>query len=103
MHSAFFNAMKCINGNIYLNLNPSIKFFQQERLSDTFYTINNPKRINEDYVGWSVMTIYNSRIYTISEVVFNKNPTNEFTLQNGKKISYEKYLLENYKVKLQYP
>lgn len=49
------------------------------------------------------MTIYNSRIYTISEVVFNKNPTNEFTLQNGKKISYEKYLLENYKVKLQYP
>lgn len=30
MHSAFFNTMKCINGQIYLNLNPSIKFFQQE-------------------------------------------------------------------------
>ena len=49
------------------------------------------------------MTIYNSRIYTITEAVFNKNPTNEFTLQSGKKISYAKYLEENYKVKLQYP
>lgn len=31
------------------------------------------------------------------------NPTHEFTLQSGKKISYEKYLAENYKIKLEYP
>jgi len=27
MHQAFFNTIKGVNGNIYLNLNPSIKFF----------------------------------------------------------------------------
>jgi len=51
MHAAFYNTMKCINGNIYINLNPSIKFFQQERLSDTFYNLNNPKKISDLYVG----------------------------------------------------
>lgn len=95
--------MKCINGSIYLNLNPSIKFFQQEWLSDTFYNLNNPKKIQDLYVGRSVMTYYNSRIYTITEIHFNMTPRNEFTLQNGKKISYLKYLEENYKIKLQYP
>ena len=49
------------------------------------------------------MTYYNSRIYTITEIMFNMNPTHEFTLQSGKKISYEKYLAENYKIKLEYP
>ena len=49
------------------------------------------------------MTYYNSRIYTITEIHFNMTPRNEFTLQNGKKISYLKYLEENYKIKLQYP
>lgn len=43
MYQAFFNTMKCIDGVIYLNLNPSVKFFQQEILSDTFYNINNPQ------------------------------------------------------------
>jgi len=42
MYQAFFNTMKQNDGKIYLNLNPSVKFFQQEILSDTFYNINNP-------------------------------------------------------------
>jgi hypothetical protein len=48
------------------------------------------------------MTYYNSRIYTITEVMFKMTPRNEFTLQSGKKISYAKYLEENYKIKLQF-
>jgi hypothetical protein len=27
MYQAFFNTMKCVDGKIYLNLNPSVKFF----------------------------------------------------------------------------
>lgn len=27
LHAAFFNVIRCINGNIFINLNPSIKFF----------------------------------------------------------------------------
>lgn len=49
------------------------------------------------------MTLYNSKIYTITEICYKMNPTHEFTLQNGSKISYVKYLENNYKVKLQYP
>jgi len=49
------------------------------------------------------MTYYNSRIYTITEIMYNMNPSHEFTLQNGKKISYAKYLEENYKIRLEYP
>jgi len=35
--------------------------------------------------------------------MYNMNPSHEFTLQNGKKISYAKYLEENYKIRLEYP
>jgi aubergine-like protein len=48
------------------------------------------------------MTTYNCRIYTIDDIVFTMSPKNEFTLQDGKKTSYAKYLLDNYKIKLQY-
>lgn len=88
MYQAFFNTMKSCDGKVYLNLNPSVKFFQQELLSDTFYSINNPGQINEKFVGRSVMTYYNSRIYTITEVCFNLNPSHKFKLQTGKETSY---------------
>ena len=47
MYQAFFNTMKSNDGKIYLNLNPSVKFFQQEILSDTFYNLANPEKIND--------------------------------------------------------
>jgi hypothetical protein len=31
------------------------------------------------------------------------NPTHKFKLQNGTEVSYAQYLLDNYKIKLQYP
>lgn len=49
------------------------------------------------------MTYYNNRIYTITEVMFNMNPTHKFKLQDGKETTYAQYLLDNYKIKLQYP
>lgn len=49
------------------------------------------------------MTYYNNRIYTITEVMFNMNPTHKFKLADGKETTYAQYLLDNYKIKLQYP
>ena len=45
MFKAFYNTMKSVGGNIYLNLNPSVKFFQQTSLNDEFYRIRNQRKI----------------------------------------------------------
>jgi hypothetical protein len=49
------------------------------------------------------MTYYNNRVYTITEVDYSMTPMTEFTPAHGKKISFANYVLENYKIKLQYP
>lgn len=46
------------------------------------------------------MTLYDSNIHTICEVVFSKNPTHKFTLNTGKKISFAQYVEGKYKVKV---
>ena len=35
MYRGYYNTAKYINSNIYLNLNPSVKFFQQESVLET--------------------------------------------------------------------
>ena len=46
------------------------------------------------------MTVHNSWIYTIEDIIFSMNPMNEFTLKNGKTTTYAQYLLDNYKIKI---
>ena len=80
MFQAFFNTVKAIDGKIYLNLNPSVKFFQNEALNDTFYNMGDPRRIAEEFTNRSVMTYYNNRVYTITEIDFKKDPSHKFHL-----------------------
>ena len=101
MFQAFFNTVKAIDGKIYLNLNPSVKFFQNEALNDTFYNMGDPRRIAEEFTNRSVMTYYNNRVYTITEIDFKKDPSHKFHLTSKKRdISYADYLLEQYKIKV---
>ncbi len=101
---AFFNTNKAINGSIYLNVNPCIKFFQTETLADIFYKMKDDQRIKEEYIGKSVMTTYNHRIYTISDICFNMDPSHTFHVQSkGQDVSYAEYLKEQYGVKIHYP
>jgi len=103
MYQAFFNTMKAIDGNIYLNLNPSIKFFQQEPIGEAFHRLGDPRKVKKEFEGRSVMTYYNNRVYTITEIKFDMNPEDTFYHQHkAQTISYAEYLREQYKIKLQY-
>jgi aubergine len=102
MYRAYFNTMKPINGSIYLNLNPSVKFFQTQSLLDTIYNLGNERRVKEELVGRSIMTLYNNRVYTIDEIHFDKSPRDTFFCDmhsKNKEMSFADYINENYKVK----
>ena len=78
MYRAYFNTMKCIDGAIYLNLNPSVKFFQKDPIINDIYNLRSESRVKEALTGRSVMTLYNCRVYKIDEIDFTKNPTHKF-------------------------
>ena len=97
VYFAYYNTTKWIDGKIYLNLNPWIKFFQQETVLDRIYRNSDKKLINFELKGKSFMTIYNSRIYSIDEIIFAKNAGSKFYWSRQRKeISYAQYLKINY-------
>jgi aubergine-like protein len=103
MYRAYFNTMKPINGSIYLNLNPSVKFFQQEPIIHTIRNLNNERRVKEELTGCSVMTLYNNRVYKIDEIDFTKTPRDTFFCDmhnKNKEMTFADYIHENYKLKI---
>lgn len=105
MYWAFFNTMKPVNGAIYLNLNPSVKFFQQTPLVESIYHLRNEAKIKEAYTGRSVMTLYNNRVYKIDEIHFDMTPKNTFFCDmhnKNKEMTFADYIFENYKCKVKY-
>lgn len=103
MYRAYFNTMKPIDGQIYLNLNPSVKFFQQEPLIYTMQNIGGERRVKDELTGRSVMTLYNNRVYKIDEIDFSKTPRDTFFCDmhnKNKEISFGDYIFENYKQKV---
>lgn len=103
MYWAYFNTMKCIDGSIYLNLNPSVKFFQQEPILTLIQEIGNMKKVKEELVGRSVMSYYNNRVYKIDDVNFDLNPTKKFFCDmhnKNKEMTYAEYIFENYNIRV---
>ena len=110
MYSAYWNTMKCISNSagssIYLNLNPSVKFFQQEPILYKIQSIGSERRVKDELTGRSVMTIYNNRVYRIDEIVFEKTPNDKFQCDmhhKQKETTYADYVFENYKMKVSEP
>ncbi len=57
----------------------------------------------DELVGKSVMTYYNNRVYTISDFKHDLSVKNTFHHQHmGKDISYQKYMKEQYGLKVTY-
>jgi aubergine-like protein len=103
MYRAYFNTMKTIGGQIYLNLNPSVKFFQQESILKEMQKLRDERRVREELTGRTVMTLYNNRVYKIDEIDFSKNPRHTFFCDmhnKNKEMSYADYIFENYKCKI---
>lgn len=103
MYRAYFNTMKTIGGQIYLNLNPSVKFFQQESILIEMQRLRDERRVREELTGRSVMTLYNNRVYKIDEIDFSKNPRHTFFCDmhnKNKEMTYADYIFENYKCKI---
>lgn len=67
---------------------------------EELYEYTNEHEIEEEYVGRSIMTVYNNRVYTIDEIDFTKNPDNTFHHARYKEISYADYLMKEYKYKV---
>lgn len=112
MYSAYWNTTKCISNSegshIYLNLNPSVKFFQQESIYDRMGAIgfSKTRRIKEELKGRSMMTIYNNRVYKIDDIDFTKTPKDKFLCDmhhKNKETTYADYINENYKMKITDP
>eukprot|EP00345_Euplotes_harpa_P008961 CAMPEP_0168352986 /NCGR_PEP_ID=MMETSP0213-20121227/22933_1 /TAXON_ID=151035 /ORGANISM="Euplotes harpa, Strain FSP1.4" /LENGTH=805 /DNA_ID=CAMNT_0008364413 /DNA_START=1 /DNA_END=2418 /DNA_ORIENTATION=- len=103
MYRAYFNTMKCIDGTIYLNLNPSVKFFQQETVLKTIRELGSETSVKEALTGRSVMTLYNNRVYKIDEVDFDKTPNHTFFCDmhnKNKEMTFADYINDNYKMKI---
>lgn len=103
MYRAYFNTMRTFGGNIYLNMNPSVKFFQQEPLLNKMYDMGNERQVRDELIGRSVMTIYNNRVYKIDDIDFGKNPRDTFFCDQhskNKEMSFGDYIFENYKCKV---
>ena len=102
MYSAYWNTMKCIDGSIYLNLNPSVKFFQQTPIIERIYELGDERRVKEELTGRSIMTLYNNRVYKIDELDFTKTPNHKFFCDmhnKNKEMTFADYVYENYKMK----
>ena len=100
MYRAFFNTTKVVNGSIYLNMNPSVKFFQQEPILSLMTQLASERRVREELTGRSVMTMYNNRVYKIDEIDFSKSPRDTFFCDQhnkNKEMSFGDYIFENYK------
>ena len=78
MYRAYFNTMRTFGGEIYLNLNPSVKFFQQTPILQEMYDLGGERRVRDELTGRSVMTLYNNRVYKIDEIDFSKSPRDTF-------------------------
>ena len=103
MYRAYFNTMKTFGGHIYLNLNPSVKFFQQEPILSSMYRLRNEKQVREEFMGRSVMTLYNNRVYKIDEIDFSKSPRDTFFCDQhnkNKEMTFADYIFENYNCKI---
>ena len=112
MYSAYWNATKCINNsfgsNIYLNLNPSVKFFQERTIYEEMEAIgfDNQRRIKKAIKDRHMMTIYNNRVYKIDDIEFKMTPNDKFFCDmhhKNKETTYSDYILDNYKMKVTYP
>lgn len=104
MYKAFFNTNKAIDGQIYLNMNPSVKFFQLEPILWDFERFEyNERAIREEFTGRTVMTLYNCKHYRIDEIDFGKCPKDKFFCDmhlHNKEMSFADYIFENYKKKV---
>ena len=103
MYRAYFNTTKTIDGAVYLNLNPSVKFFQQENVMSYISQFKNEKEVKEELTGRSVMTLYNNRVYKIDEVDFSKSPRSKFFCDmhnKNKEMTFGDYIFENYKIRV---
>lgn len=98
---AYYNTLKWVDGEIYLNLNPMIKFFQQETVLEVINRYNDERRVNEDLRGKYIMTVYDNKIYKIDEIIFTKNWDSTFFWDKSKKkISHTEYIKINYKLEV---
>ena len=103
MYRAYFNTTKTIDGAVYLNLNPSVKFFQQESVLKSILELGDERSAKEALTGRSVMTLYNNRVYKIDEIDFSKTPASKFFCDmhnKNKEMTFGDYINDNYKIKV---
>lgn len=65
------------------------------------FSRNSEEIINKEFVGKSVMTIYNWKIYRVDRIEFKMSPMDGFTNDEGQKIAFYDYYKERYKVEIQ--
>ncbi|CAI2386355.1 unnamed protein product [Moneuplotes crassus] len=103
MYRAYFNTTRTFGGKIYLNMNPSVKFFQQGTLLEELNNLRDERSARDAFMHRSVMTIYNKRVYKIDDIDFSKNPRDTFFCDQhskNKEMSFAKYVKENYKLEV---
>ncbi|CAI2385901.1 unnamed protein product [Moneuplotes crassus] len=100
MYRAYFNTVKTLNHNLYLNLNPCVKFFQQDTLLEEIKNCRSEKQVRGKLIGRSVMTIYNQKVYRVDDINFDLHPNDTFCLNlsdQDLEVSFSEYTFTNYK------
>lgn len=82
MYMKFSNSLRLINGQTRLIMNPGIKFIQNENMANILYNMQ-PDDAEDTYIGQTVITQYNKKVYKIERIHNDMNPTHEFTNEKG--------------------
>lgn len=103
--TGFIPTVNQINGNIYVNIDLVSKVLRKDSALNAIENISNRLSRNQNklietvkhqFIGSSVYTPYNNdKLYIISDVDFQKNPTDTF-LYDGKEISFIQYFKDKY-------
>lgn len=73
---------------------------RMNELKQKFYN-NYEYMIQQEFVGKSIMTNYNRKIYRIDRIEFNKTPVDSFTNQKGEEIRFIDYYQNQYKLSIE--
>jgi aubergine-like protein len=104
----FMTAVNVYEGQLMINVDLSTKVMNKQTvysiLTDKFNRINDPKQAQDaslkELVGQIVLTPYNNETYKIMDIVWDKDPTYQFTKRDGTTQTLAQYYQEKYHIQI---